>query len=54
MHVEEERKEAGVYEKHESEKIWASVAKRLTHEKTIEKVEQVEEGVCMNKNEIRK
>ena len=38
-----ERKEAGVYEGRESLKTWANIAKRLTNEKTIEKLERVEE-----------
>ena len=53
-HMEEERKESGVYEKHESEKTWTSISKRLINEKTIKKLERVEEDVFMNKSEIRK
>ena len=52
--LDEERKEAGVYEGRESLKTWANIAKRLTNEKTIEKLERVEEGVIMKKSEIRK
>ena len=33
-------------------KTWANIAKRLTNEKTIEKLERVEEGVIMKKSEI--
>ena len=51
--IDEERKEAGVYEGRESLKTWANMAKRLTNEKTIEKLERVE-GVIMKKSEIRK
>ena len=51
---DEERKEAGVYEGRESLKTWANIAKRLTNDKTIEKLERVEEGVIMKKNEIKK
>ena len=32
------RKEAGVYEKNENVKTWATIAKRMTDEKTIEKL----------------
>ena len=53
-HVEEERKEAGVYKKHESEKTRARIAERLANEKTIKILEQLAEGVFMNKSEIRK
>ena len=52
--IDEERKEAGVYEGRESLKTWANMAKRLTNEKTIEKLERVEEDVIMKKSEIRK
>ena len=52
--IDEERKEAGVYEGRDSLKTWANIAKRLTNEKTIEKLERVEEGVIMKKSEIRK
>ena len=45
--IDEERKEAGVYDGRESLKTWANIAKRLTNEKTIEKLERVEEGVVM-------
>ena len=48
--IDEERKEAGVYEGRESLKTWANMAKRLTNEKTIEKLERVEEG-CDNEEE---
>ena len=52
--IDEKRKEAGVYEGRELLKTWANIAKRLTNEKTIEKLERVEEGVIMKKSEIRK
>ena len=52
--IDEERKEACVYEGRESLKTWANIAKRLTNEKTIEKLERMEEGVIMKKSEIRK
>ena len=45
--IDEERKEAGVYEGRESLKTWANIAKRLTNEKAMEKLERVEEGVIM-------
>ena len=35
-------------------KTWANIAKRLTNEKTIEKLERVEEGMIMMKCELRK
>ena len=43
-----------MYEGRESLKTWAHIAKRLTNEKTIEKLGSVEEGVIMKKSEIRK
>ena len=52
--IYEERKEAGVYEGRESLKTWANIAKRVTNEKTIEKLERVEVGMIMKKSEIRK
>ena len=52
--VDEERKEASVYEGRESLKTWANIAKRLTNEKTLEELERVEEDVIMKKSEIRK
>ena len=48
---DDKRKEAGVYEKNENVNTWATIAKRLTNEKTIEKLERVEESMMMNKNE---
>ena len=51
--IDEERKEAGVYEGRESLKTWANIAKRLTNEDN-RKLERVEEGVIMKKSEIRK
>ena len=35
-------------------KTWANIAKRLTNEKTIEKLERMEECMIMKKSEIRK
>ena len=52
--IDEERKEAGVYEGRESLKTWANIVKRLINENTIEKLERVEEGMIMKKSEIRK
>ena len=52
--IYEERKVAGVHEGRESVKTWAKIAKRLTNEKTIDKLERVEEGMIMKKSEIRK
>ena len=51
---DDKRKEAGVYEKNENVNTWATIAKRLTNEKTIEKLERVEESMMMNKNDVRK
>ena len=51
---DDKRKEAGVYEKSENENTWTTIAKRLTNEKTIEKLERVEESMMMNKNDVRK
>ena len=51
--IDEERKEAGVYEDRESLKTWANIAKRITNEKTIENLERVEEDMIMKKSEIR-
>ena len=39
---DDKRKEAGVYENNANIKTWATIAKRLTNEKTIEKLERVE------------
>ena len=39
----DKRKEAGVYEKDDNIKTLASIDKRLTNEKTIEKLERIEE-----------
>ena len=36
---DDKRKEAGVHEKNENVNTWATIAKRLTNEKTIEKLE---------------
>ena len=46
---DEERKEAGVYEGNESLKTWESIAKRLTNDKTVEKLERVEESMLIKK-----
>ena len=43
--IDEERKETGVYEGSESLKTWASIANRLTNDKTIEKLERVDEEI---------
>ena len=51
---DDKRKEVGVYEKNENVNTWATIAKRLTNEKTIEKLERVEESMMMNKNDVRK
>ena len=47
--IVEERKETGVYEGSESLKTGAIITQRLTDDKTIEKLERVEEGVLKNK-----
>ena len=51
---DDKRKEAGVYENNENINTWATIAKRLTNEKTIENLERVEESMMMNKNDVRK
>ena len=51
---DDKRKEAGVYEKNDNVKTWATIAKRLTNEKTIEKLERVEESMMMNTSDVRK
>ena len=51
---DDKRKEVGVYEKNENVNTWATIAKRLTNEKTIEKLEQVEESMVVSKNDVRK
>ena len=48
------RKDAGIYEKNEDVKTWATIAKRITNEKTIEKLECVEAGMIVKKSDIRK
>ena len=48
------RKDAGVYENNENVNTLATIAKRLTNEKTIEKLEQVEESMMMNKSDVQK
>ena len=37
---DDKRKEAGVYEKNENVNTWATIAKRLTNEKTIENLNE--------------
>ena len=51
---DDKRKGAGVYEKNENVNTWATIAKRLTNEKTIEKLERVEESMMMNKSDVQK
>ena len=48
------RKEAGVYETNENFKTWATTAKRMTDEKSIEKLERVESGMIVKRSDIRK
>ena len=43
----DQRKEAGLCEKNENVKTWATIAKRPTNEKTIDKLERVEESMMM-------
>ena len=43
-----------MYEKNESLKTWPSIAKRLTNEKTIEKLKSVEGSMMMNKSNVQK
>ena len=38
------RKEAGVYDNNANVKTWATIAKRITDERTIEKLERIEAG----------
>ena len=42
------------YEKNENVKTWAIIATRMSDEKTIEKLECVEAGMLVNRNDIRK
>ena len=51
---DDKRKEAGMYENNENVKIWATIAKRIKNEKTIEKLERVEESMMMNTSDVRK
>ena len=51
---DDNRKEASVYENNENVKTWATIAKRLTDDKTIEKLERVESGMIVNRSDIRK
>ena len=50
---DDKRKEAGVYENNENVKTLTTIAKKLTNEKTIEKLERVEEIMMMNKSDVR-
>ena len=50
--IDKERTEAGVYEGSESLKPWANIVKRLTSNKTIDKLERVAEGMLIEKSEI--
>ena len=43
-----------MYQGSESLKTWANIAKRLTNDKTTEKLKRVEEGMLVKKSEIRK
>ena len=56
--IDLEGREAEVYEGSEYLKTWASVAKRPTNDKrnnkTIEKLERVDESMLIKKSEIRK
>ena len=52
--VDKDRTKTGMYEKNKSWKTGVNMAKRLTNEKTIEKLEWVEDGMMMNKSDIRK
>ena len=51
---DDKKKETGVYEKNEHAKTWATIAKRMTDEKTIEKLERVESGMIVKSSDIRK
>ena len=51
---DDKRKEAGVYENNENIDTWATIDKWLMNEKTIEKLERVEESMMMNKSDVRK
>ena len=48
------RKDAGIYEKNDNVKTWTTITKRITDEKTIEKLERVEAGMIVKKSDIRK
>ena len=48
------RKDAGIYEKNENLKILETIAKRITDEKTIDKLEHVDAGIIGKKSDIRK
>ena len=51
---DDKRKEAGVYENNENVKTWATIVKRMTDEKTIEKLERVETCMIVKRSVIRK
>ena len=51
---DDKRKEACIYEKNENVKTWSTIAKRMTDEKYIEKLERVESGMIVNRSVIRK
>ena len=51
---DDKRKEAGVYKNNENVKTWATFAKRMTDERTMEKLERVESGVIVIRSDIRK
>ena len=50
----DKRKEPGVYENNENVKTWTTIAKSMTDEKTIEKLERVESGIIVKRSDIRK
>ena len=54
QNINEERIKAGMYEKNESLKTWGTITKRITNEKTIEKLERVEGSMMMNTSDIWK
>ena len=51
---DDNRKEAGLYENNKNVKTWATIAKRMTDEKTIEKSKRVESGMIVNRSDIKK
>ena len=48
------RKGAGVHERNDNVKTWATIAKRISDERIIEKLERVETGMIVKKRDIRK